>query len=174
MKLTSSFEKDDRDARCKVETPYIPVGHGYRKTMVGARFKNRAGQPPSLRSEYETIVFAEFPTCVGNGRLGREIQESGRCEGGVQIFQGDVSLQLYLIPVIKPGSFQRPVVHAETGNADDVKRRKCRGAKPGDIPGIRWYLRLVERDMRHQPFFSSSVFRTLEQNSFQTPFCRPE
>ena len=54
-----------------------------------------------------------------------------------------------LVPIVEPGSPQRPIIHPESGHADNVQVGSSGGTQPGNVAGIRRYLGLEKYDVKH-------------------------
>ena len=61
-----------------------------------------------------------------------------------------MSRELYFRPVVETGSTQRAIVHAEAGDADDVKRNIVGCAQARYVTGVGWNLWFDERDGKHR------------------------
>ena len=81
-----------------------------------------------------------------------------------------MSVQGDLVPIVKPRTLERAVIHSKPGYADDVKIGERRRAKSGDVSRVGWYLGFEKSDVEHQPASSSSGSTKFLQNCFQTVF----
>src|SRR5688572_17815343 len=147
--LAKSFVEGDADACRKVQASDLLVRHRYCQARFRIAFKHLLRQPASLGTEDETVVITKIPRGVRDGHLRREIDETGSRQRGIQIFEGQVSMQIHFIPVIQSRSLKGSVVHPKTGNAYDVKSTKCCCAESGNISGVRRDLGLEQRYMQH-------------------------
>ncbi len=68
------------------------------------------------------------------------------------------------VPIIKPRTPQRAVIHPKTRYSDDMQRRIRCGTQTRDIARIRRYLGLVQCDMKH----GQSVKRKTDNGKLKT------
>jgi len=119
--LADRFIQHDPDARSEIEASNIRVLHGYFQASIVIRQKHAARKTARLGPEYNTVVFFVIKISVQPVRLGRKKKKSGRPKRLLERFKIDVSMEFDMLPVVKPRSLQRTVVHSKSRHSDDMK-----------------------------------------------------
>ena len=106
--------------------------------MLGIFVQQLFGQSRGFATEDEVIIGQEFGFGVKFGAVGfHEPKAGGRGEALCECGPIFPSMPLDVLPVIHPGAFELGVVELEAEGLDEVQRRAGRGAKAGDVAGVR-------------------------------------
>lgn len=114
----------------------------------GERIEDGRGQAARLRAEQKYIAWAVVDAMVWLLTAGAQRKPSRR--QGITA-GGQVGMDTHPRPlvIIQPGATQTAVVELEAEWLDHMQRGPRIGAQAYDVAGIRWYLRLIQDDMKH-------------------------